>query len=215
MRRTAQWPTFAPMFTPSRPSNPARKSASEPPRKVTPAASASALMPSTRESMSISHSRSCGVLGASVNPQLPVIKVVTPCHDAGAGSGIPVQLRVVVRVNVDEARCHQQAVGVDGLVGIARVDPADVDDPAVVDCDIGGARGRAGAVDDRAAAEQEPGHAGAPLTVRTSPSRSTRTAGPARQDPCPRCIRGARRRHRDTSHRCAGSRTPTRGGPCR
>ncbi len=44
-------------------------------------------MPSTRDNMSISHSTSSGLLGASVKPQLPVIRVVTPCHDAGDAVG--------------------------------------------------------------------------------------------------------------------------------
>ena len=58
-----------------------------PPRKVTPAASASADMPSTRLSIERSQPRSSGRLGASVKPQLPVSRVVTPCHEAGEAVG--------------------------------------------------------------------------------------------------------------------------------
>ena len=86
-RRRAQWPTLAPMLTATRPSRLARKSPTEPPWKSTPAARASADMPSTRLSINRSHSRSSGFEGASVNPQLPVRSVVTPCHDAGDAVG--------------------------------------------------------------------------------------------------------------------------------
>ena len=86
-RRSAQCPTLAPTFTPTRPVRLSRKSATDPPAKSTPDASASADMPSTRLSMSSSHSRSSGRDGASVNPQLPVSSVVTPCHDAGDAVG--------------------------------------------------------------------------------------------------------------------------------
>src|SRR2546425_361344 len=53
----------------------------------TAARNASALMPSTRDNMSSSHSISSSLLGASEKPQLPVITVVTPCHDAGEAVG--------------------------------------------------------------------------------------------------------------------------------
>ena len=64
------------------------------------------------------------------------------------------ELRVVVRVDVDESGCHEQAVGVDDPRG-ASVEPTDPGDAAVADRDVGGARRRAGAVDDRPAADQE------------------------------------------------------------
>ena len=49
--------------------------------------SASADMPSTLASIRTSQSRSPGLDGASVKPQLPVSTVVTPCHDDGDAVG--------------------------------------------------------------------------------------------------------------------------------
>ena len=58
-----------------------------PPPKVTPAARAAGLMPSTRASRYNNQSRSSTLEGARLNPQLPVTTVVTPCHDAGEAVG--------------------------------------------------------------------------------------------------------------------------------
>jgi len=44
-------------------------------------------MPSTLASIFNSHAKSSGWAGANVNPQLPVITVVTPCHDDGDAVG--------------------------------------------------------------------------------------------------------------------------------
>ena len=69
-------------------------------------------------------------------------------HARRRGRGIPEQLRVVVRVRVDETRSDDETVGVDdlvrALVGVHR-HHAPVAHP-----DVGAARGRARAVDDRA-----------------------------------------------------------------
>ena len=54
---------------------------------MTASASASADMPSTRLNICDSHGRSSGLDGASVNPQLPMSTVVTPCHDDGDAVG--------------------------------------------------------------------------------------------------------------------------------
>ena len=64
------------------------------------------------------------------------------------------ELRVVVRVHVDEAGRHEQAVGIDHPSG-ALVDATDGDDASVAYSDIGGARRGTGAVDDRAPSDQE------------------------------------------------------------
>ena len=104
-------------------------------------------MPSTRLSIERSQPRSSGRLGASVKPQLPVSSVVTPCHDAGDAVGSQFELCVVVRVDVDEPGRDEQPVGVDRLRR-AVVDASDGRDRAVGDRDVGGARRRAGAVDD-------------------------------------------------------------------
>ena len=58
-----------------------------PPAKSTPAASDAVLMPSTRASDWIKKSRSCGLAGARLKPQLPMTTVVTPCQLDGEHDG--------------------------------------------------------------------------------------------------------------------------------
>ena len=74
--------------------------------------------------------------------------------------GIPEELGVVVGVQVDEARRHDQAAGVDRLVGLAGADLADLGDHAVLDADVAAEARQAAAVDDHAAADHaiESGH---------------------------------------------------------
>ena len=64
------------------------------------------------------------------------------------------KLRVVVRVDVDEPRRDQEAVGIDFTI-TALAECSDLDHPSVMDRDIGGVPRRAGAVDDRPAADDE------------------------------------------------------------
>ena len=63
----------------------------------------------------------------------------------------PRRLTVVVRVDVDEAGSDEQPVGID-RAACRTADLPDFRDHAVVDRDVGRARGRAGPVDDRATA---------------------------------------------------------------
>ena len=51
-------------------------------------------------------------------------------------------------VQVDEARRHDQAAGVDRLVGLARADMADLGNPAVLDADVAPEARQPTAVDD-------------------------------------------------------------------
>jgi hypothetical protein len=51
--------------------------------------------------------------------------------------GIPEQLGVVVGMQVDEARRHDQAAGVDDMVGVGGADVADLGDAAILDADVG------------------------------------------------------------------------------
>ena len=77
--------------------------------------------------------------------------------------GIPGELGIVVRVDVDEAGRHDQPVGVDHAVR-RTVDPADAGDPAVTHGDVGSASRPAGAVDHEPAAnDQIPRHRALPL----------------------------------------------------
>ena len=82
-----------------------------------------------------------------------------------ARRGIPHQLRVVVRVDVDDTGSDDQAVTVEGaargLVGVA-----DADDAAVADADVGAVAGPARAIDDLAIAQQKVQHECAPPRIR-------------------------------------------------
>ena len=66
-----------------------------------------------------------------------------------------------MRVQVDEARRHDQAAGIDHLVGIVGAELADPGDHAVLDADVAAEARQAAAVDDHAATDDavEPGHA--------------------------------------------------------
>ena len=75
----------------------------------------------------------------------------------GRERGIPGDLRVVVRVHVDDAGREHQPVGVDGLVALV-ADRTDGDDPAVLDRDVGALGIVAQAVDDGGAADDEIDH---------------------------------------------------------
>ncbi len=77
--------------------------------------------------------------------------LVTPCRFDGVAAGIPEQLRVVVRVRIDETGRDDETVGVDRLRRFF-ADLADLDDLAVTNADVGLARGRTGSVDDSAPA---------------------------------------------------------------
>ena len=67
------------------------------------------------------------------------------------------QLRVVVRVDVDEAGRHRQPVRVKPLARLA-VETPDCGDAAVLYRDVGGDRGCAGAVDDAAGPDEQVPH---------------------------------------------------------
>ena len=77
-RRSWQWPTRNPAFTPRRPSTRSRYSGNVVQLPVTPALSAARGMPSTSAIISRVHPASSGRIGASVKPQLPEITVVMP-----------------------------------------------------------------------------------------------------------------------------------------
>ena len=86
----------------------------------TPARRASTGIASTRASSRVRKSRSSGAAGASVSPQLPLTAVVTPCKRRRAQGRIPEELGVIVGVQIDEPRGHDQPFGVDGDLGPAR-----------------------------------------------------------------------------------------------
>ena len=103
----------------------------------------------------MSRSWSLGRTGAKPTPQLPITTVVTPCPDDGSSRVVPRGLAVVVGVDVDEARRDERAVGVDLAVAPRRrPSPTSTMRPSLIG-DVGRARRRARAVDDRAAADHE------------------------------------------------------------
>ena len=77
---------------------------------------------STRVIDRIDRSRSSGRPGAKPKPQLPMTTDVTPCQPDNVQYGIPEELRVVVRVEVDEPGRDDQAVGVEDALGVGGVD---------------------------------------------------------------------------------------------
>ena len=77
--------------------------------------------------------------GARVKPQLPPMTVVTPCMLDGLAVGSHMQLCVVVRVGVDEARRDDAAGGVGDPLAAGSSIVADGDDPPVLDADVGDA----------------------------------------------------------------------------
>ena len=98
--------------------------------------------------------------GASENPQLPPMTVVTPNRLDGVAPGVPEDLGVVVGVGVDESGTDHEPVRVDGLGGglLEGARLGHGDDPAAGDSDVGGAGGRAGTVDQRAIDNQRVEH---------------------------------------------------------
>ena len=97
------------------------------------------------------------------------------------GPGIPEDLGVVVGVGIDEARAHDQALGVDrvGGVGVGVGEVARVGHghyPAAVDADVGWAGRRAGAVDQRPAGDQRVEHCGGRASGRIASSMAQRVA---------------------------------------
>ena len=65
-------------------------------------------------------SRCSGRVGATPNPQLPMMTLVTPCQFDGVRSRVPEDLGVVVRVDVDEAGREHETVEVDDLASAPR-----------------------------------------------------------------------------------------------
>ena len=72
----------------------------------------------------------------------------------GIERGIPEDLRIGVRVGVDEAGHHERAVGVEGGLTVVSYAVADLDDAAGMHPHVGSLRRGASAVDDIAAANQ-------------------------------------------------------------
>ncbi len=116
-------------------------------------------MPSTSDRFFTIVSRIGAGHGAMPKPQLPSTAVVTPSDGRRRQRRIPGQLRVVVRVHVDDAGHQGEAVGIDRFAR-AILDAPDFRDLAFIHCDVGTQAGRAAAVVNRGAGNQEIVHAG-------------------------------------------------------
>ena len=211
-RRSAQWPTLAATLTPIRPSSPSRKSPNDPPREGDarrPALGRHALDPAEHLQ------QPADVVGLGRREGEPAV--------AGehGGDAVPrrrrrgrleVQLGVVVGVDVDEPGGDVEPVGVDDPCAASPSTPPTSAIRPSRDADVGGAAGRAGAVDHRARprmTSRSPGQSRPRGLDAVQPRRRCRRAAwPGPTAPSPRCARAARRRRRGTWRRCAGSPTP-------
>src|SRR5712691_9615455 len=93
--------------------------------------------------------------------------------------GVPVQLGVVVRVQVNEPRRHNQARGIEHFGSVMTLQPADLGDLAVLDPDVGPVAWHSRAVHHRAASDDsiELCHTNPPLrSFRTRTLDTRRTA---------------------------------------
>ena len=125
-----------------------------------PRDSAAPGMSSTPSIRPMSHSCGRACTGANPTPQLPITIVVTPCQHVGVSSGSQVTWP-------SKCVCTSTKPGVTSAPSASTVsralpvDRADLGDDAVGDRDVGGAAGRAGPVDDRAALDHEIVHVSA------------------------------------------------------
>ena len=64
--------------------------------------------------------------------------------------GIPKDLGIVVRVQIDITGRDDQAIGIDELRGIARIETTDLGDPPVLDANVGALAWHARAINNHA-----------------------------------------------------------------
>ena len=93
-----------------------------------------------------------------MKPQLPPMTRRDAVQARRRRGRVPEELRVVVRVRVDEAGRDDEAGRRRPSRSRCSSIVADLDDAAVADTDVGPAAGRAGAVDDGAAPDHEVEH---------------------------------------------------------
>ena len=175
-RRTAEWPTRKPAFTPICPS----RRPSQSPNDVHDQSSCSQRRqghpfdPGHHPGQVVGVGRSRRGQGeAAVAPD----DRGHPVQGRGAGRRVPGQLGVVVGVEIDEAGGHVEAVGVDHVrAAVSSVAPTATTRPPVTATSARRA-GRAGAVDHRAAADQQVEHGGVLLQCRDSRWRLVYGAG--------------------------------------
>ncbi len=117
--------------------------------------------------MSRDRSRSAGFTGAKPKPQLPSTTDVTPCQPEIVQYGIPMDLRVVVGVQIDEARRDDQPGRVDLARALACGDAADLRDATAANADVRTNARETRSVDYGPTTDHgvELGHAGSPVSL--------------------------------------------------
>ena len=136
---------------------------------------------SLRAIVSMARSWSSVRTGANPNPQLPMTTEVTPCQPENGAVRVPVHLRVVVRVQVDEAGRHDEPLGIEDARPLLVVDAPDRGDQPVLDADVGAEARRAQPVDHGAAADDGVEHgevASRGLPANDPPREGARSAVP-------------------------------------
>src|SRR4051794_16978029 len=106
-----------------------------------------------------------GVLRCQWGEGEPTVAAEDRCYTVKwrrGGVGVPEELGVVVRVDVDHARRHDETGGVDDEVGFLAAQIGDRHDTSTVDADIGPPRWGAGAIDDLTTPNDAP-HLAPPL----------------------------------------------------
>ena len=119
-----------------------------------------------------------------LKPQLPPTMVVTPWNDDGEQRAVPEDLRVVVRVHVDEARADDAARRVDRRRAPRSLTSPMRGDAAAADRDVGAAPGRAGPIHHGTPANHDVEHDGLPAPVCDGP-----IILPDLRSAAPRCAR--------------------------
>ena len=112
-------------------------------------------MSSTLSISSARYSRSSGLHGAKVTPQLPITTLVTPWKQLLLADRVPRQLGVEVGVDVDEAGGDERPSASISRRPRPAESVLDGDDAVADDADIGPPCGRAGAVDHRASSDDD------------------------------------------------------------
>ena len=110
---------------------------------------------STPSISSMSFCRSAGLQGAKPTPQLPMTTVVTPWSDEGAISESQTAWASIVGMDVYEARRDEFALSFNLAGGGAFKFRTDSGDHAVLDGYVGVVGLRAGAIHDRAIADNQ------------------------------------------------------------
>ncbi len=155
-RRTAEWPMRKPAFTPITPVVPV-----EPVVEGLPVPAQARLERCEGHALHAGHhphevGRVLGSRGGEGEPAVAAEHCGDAMESRRRGCRVPAELRVVVGVQVDEPRRHDETSGID--LGGARLELVGGHDATVADGDVANRTVSAGAIDHEAALDQEGGH---------------------------------------------------------